>query len=102
ERLLLFGAGNSQTAGATVLVGHRRMDHRIHTIAIRFRSRQRLENHNGGTFTSDKTIGRGIERMTAARRREKSALRKSDGDIRIENRIHSAEQRQWHVAAPNR
>jgi translation elongation factor EF-1beta len=60
-------------------------DDRIDGVAVTLSVRERLQDHQTGAFTADIPVGFGIEGLRTAGRREESALRRGNGEVRREH-----------------
>ena len=92
--LLRGAAGHGQARARAVLVQRRGADHRPDPIAGRLRIGQPLQHQNAAALTPDIAVGRGVERLAAAVRRQHAGVGAQLQQPPGQNDVHSAGQRQ--------
>ena len=78
HRFLRSPAGCHQAVGASILVHRAAADHRVDRVAVGQRPTQRLEDDDAGALAADVAVGRGVEGLAAAVRRQHPGLREVD------------------------
>ena len=84
--------------GGPVLVGHRRLDHRMDAVAIGLCPAKRFQHDHAHTFAPDKAIGRRVKGRDPPGGRDHASLGKRQEGRRVAHGIHPAHNR--HVTGP--
>ena len=86
--------GTVMSGRSAILIHGSTADDGINAIAVRQRAGQRLEDDHAGALAADEAVGRGVEGMAAAVRRQHAQPAKTDVPVRQQQGVDAAGQRQ--------
>ena len=88
-----------RTAAVAVVVHRAAADHRVHAISIHPCLCQWLEHHDTGALGTHVAVAARIAEFTSPVRRHHATLRIRDVNVRLQNDVHTARERQRTLAA---
>ena len=92
---LRFRVRHGNTAGAPVLIRAAANDYAVNLIAISNSIVQPLQHKRPASFGSNETVCGCVERLAASIRRKHRRLRKADKRFRVDDDVHTANDRQF-------